>query len=159
MLLMLPNTLQDNFEDAHDTAPDTSSIRSLTRRPSINPKPQSTENETTQKDESEDHKEPVSVEAEAEPKQESQPEAEAEAEAEAGPEPDSKDEFDDVDATTLGDENEAPITQQRKSSVAPTQRLSLTSNGQLDTVSLDDETPTKPKGSWSRQLLPRGDIR
>ncbi|KUI61431.1 GTPase-activating protein GYP5 [Cytospora mali] len=146
----------DTFEDAHDTAPETSSVRSLTRRTSSNPRPQSTLNETdekdtteeetiekdtaekdtTEKDESEEeHKKPAPVEAEAETAPVSIPE----------PEPDSRDEFVDVDTTTLENENEAPTVQARKSSIAPSKRLSVTSNSQLDTVSLDDDTPAKSK--------------
>lgn len=69
-----------------------------------------------------------------------EPEAEAEA--------DSKDDFVNVETTTIGDEDEAPIAQVRKSSVAPSQRLSVASNSHLDTVSLDDDTSAKSKGRW-----------
>lgn len=53
-----------------------------------------------------------------------------------------------TDATTIEDQNEEPIAQPRKSSVAPSQRLSVTSNSELDNVNLDDEAPTEPKGPW-----------
>ncbi|ROV97095.1 hypothetical protein VMCG_07474 [Cytospora schulzeri] len=133
----------DTFEDAQDTAPENSSVRSLTRRTSSQPRPQSTtDKETIEKDEStekdepeEEQKKPDPVEVKPESVHEPEPEAET----------DSKDDFVDVDTTTIGDENEAPIAQPRKSSVAPSKRLSVASNSQLDTVSLDDDTPAKPK--------------
>ncbi|ROW00625.1 hypothetical protein VSDG_03245 [Cytospora chrysosperma] len=122
----------DTFEDAQDTAPETSSVRSLTRRTSSNPRPQSTEKEIIEKDESEEEqKKPDPVEV--------KPESVHDLEA------DSKDDFVDVETTTLGEENETPIAQPRKSSVAPGQRLSVSSNSQLDTVSLDDDTPATSK--------------
>lgn len=53
-----------------------------------------------------------------------------------------------TDATTIEDQTEEPIALPRKSSVAPSQRLSVTSNSELDNVNLDDEAPTEPKGPW-----------
>ncbi|KAI3393486.1 hypothetical protein diail_4207 [Diaporthe ilicicola] len=119
----------DSFEDAPDTVPDTSSIRSLTRRTSPIPKPQPVEPESNDKDQSQDnHK---STAAAAEPEIDTKDGA--------------KDEFEDVDNTTLGEDNDQSLAQPGRPSISPSQRLSVTSNGQLAEVSLDDEAPAQEK--------------
>lgn len=128
MVLTSPIAMQDSFEDAQDTVPDTSSIRSLTRRTS--PKPQPVEPESNDKAQSqEEHK---SIPA-AEPEEDSKV--------------DTKDEFEDVDDTPLAEDNEQSLAQPGRPSISPSQRLSVTSNSQLAEVSLDDEAPTQEKGS------------
>lgn len=134
MVLTSPIPLQDSFEDAQDTVPDTSSIRSLTRRTS--PKPQPTEPESNH-DKGQPHDE----------EQKSTPAAEPVVITKDGAEDDTKDDFQDVDNTTLGEDNDQSLAQPGRPSISPSQRLSLASNGQLAEVSLDDEAPQREKGS------------
>lgn len=133
MVLTSPIPLQDSFEDAQDTVPDTSSIRSLTRRTS--PKPQPTEPESNI-DKVLPHDE-----------QKSTPAAESAVITKDEAKDDTKDEFQDVDNTTLGEDNDQSLAEPGRPSISPSQRLSLASNGQLAEVSLDDEAPQRQKGS------------
>lgn len=134
MVLTSPIALQDSFEDAQDTVPDTSSIRSLTRRTS--PKPQPTEPESTHdKDQPQDDQ------------TKSTPAAEPQVSTNDGTKDDAKDEFEQVDNTISGEDNEQSLAQPGRPSISPSQRLSLASNGQLAEVSLDDEAPQREKGS------------
>lgn len=143
MVLTSPIALQDSFEDAQDTVPDTSSIRSLTRRTS--PKPQPTEPESNHdKDQPQDDQ------------TKSTPAAEPQVNTNDGTN-DTKDEFEEVDNTVSGEDNEQSLAQPGRPSISPSQRLSLASNGQLAEVSLDDEAPTREKGSSPAQLTPRGE--
>ena len=135
MVLTSPIALQDSFEDAPDTVPDTSSIRSLTRRTSPIPKPQPIEPESNHdKDQTQDE-------------QKSTPAAEPEVSTGDDAKDGTKDEFENVDNTALGEDNEQSLAQPGRPSISPSQRLSLTSNGQLAEVSLDDEAPPREKGS------------
>lgn len=132
MVLTSPIALQDSFEDAQDTVPDTSSIRSLTRRTS--PKPQPTEPESI------DDK----VHAQDEPKSTL---AEPEVNTANDAKDDTKDEFVEAENTASGEDNDQSLAQPGRPSISPSQRLSLASNSQLAEVSLDDEAPQREKGS------------
>ncbi|KAJ0124676.1 hypothetical protein J7T55_006016 [Diaporthe amygdali] len=114
----------DSFEDAQDTVPDTSSIRSLTRRTS--PKPQPVEPESNDKAQSQE--EHTSIHA-AEPEEDSKV--------------DTKDEFEDVDDTPLAEDNEQSLAQPGRPSISPSQRLSVTSNSQLAEMSPSESEPKK----------------
>lgn len=122
---------EDTFEDAHDNAPETPTVRSLTERPLSNPRQPVPEHETNgnaDDEVEEEHKELSSVNPE--PQSENEPE----------------DKFEEVEATSLqDDDDELTLGQQSRPSVSPTQRISVSS--QLDNVSLDDETGVEPK-SW-----------
>lgn len=124
---------EDTFEDAHDKAPETPTIRSLTEKPLSNPRqsvPESETDSSTKEDPPavEEHKEPTVVD----------PEPQSENETE--------DKFEEVgnEPTSLEDDDELTLGQQSRPSVSPTQRISVSS--QLDNVSLDDETSAEPKG-------------
>lgn len=135
-MLTSPIALQDSFEDAPDTVPDTSSIRSLTRRTSPNPKPQPPEPESNHgKDQPQEE-------------QKSTPVAEPQVNNTDGAKDDTKAESHDVDSTTIDEDNDQSLAQPGRPSISPSQRLSLASNGQLAEVSLDDEAPQREKGSW-----------
>lgn len=138
MVLTSPIALQDSFEDAPDTVPDTSSIRSLTRRTSPIPKPQPTEPESNHdKDQAQDE-------------QKTTPAAEPEVTTtKDDAKEDTKDEFEDADNTPIAEDNDQSLAQPGRPSISPSQRLSLASNSQLAEVSLDDEAPQREKGSWS----------
>jgi hypothetical protein len=116
--------------------PDTSSIRSLTRRTSPNPKPQTTEPESGHdKDQPQDDQKGTPV---AEPEVNNNTD---------GAKDDTKDEPQAVDNTTADEDNDRSLAQPGRPSISPSQRLSLASNGQLAEVSLDDEVPSRGKGS------------
>lgn len=134
IVLTSPIALQDSFEDAQDTVPDTSSIRSLTRRTSPNPKPQPAEPESNH-DKEQPQDDQKSTHA---------PEPEVNND---GVKDDTKHESQDVDNTTPGEDNDQSLAQPGRPSISPSQRLSLASNGQLAEVSLDDEAPQREKGS------------
>lgn len=126
---MEKNIQEDTFEDAHDNAPETPTVRSLTERPLSNPRQLVHESETNgsvKEEVEEEHKEPSSV----------NPEPQSENELE--------DKFEEVETTSLQDDDELTLGQQSRPSVSPTQRISVSS--QLDNVSLDDETSVEPKG-------------
>lgn len=140
---------QDTFEDAHDAAPDTTSVRSLTQRslsnnrpPPAEPAPEiakQEEEEEDQKDEPHGHVEAATAAAPVEPIPEpvQTPHHEAEEQAEA------EEEFVEVENTSVGDDDEATLAHKR---------ISVHSNGQLDNVSLDDETNTEElKGADTEQ--------
>ena len=139
MVLTSPIALQDSFEDAPDTVPDTSSIRSLTRRTS--PKPQPTEPESSHdNDQPQDDQKSTLV-------------AEPEVDNNDGAKDNTKDAPQAVDSTTADEDNDQSLAQPGRPSISPSQRLSLASNGQLAEVSLDDEAPLREKGSWLAHAL------
>lgn len=130
---------EDTFEDAHDKAPETPTIRSLTEKPLANPRqsvPESETNTSTKKDapEVDEHKEPTPVDPE--------PPVDKEKDEEPDDNPDQV----ENEPTSLDDDDELTLGQQSRPSVSPTQRISVSS--QLDNVSLDDETNAEPKGRW-----------
>lgn len=128
------------------------SVRSLTQRSVSNPRPPPavepeipTTKEEKEEEESHEVKAPTLVEPIPEPAQKAEKEAEADPKAEAEAEVEGEDEFEEVENTSVVDDDEVTLAHQR---------LSVQSNGQLDNVSLDDETPTEElKGSDTGQRL------
>lgn len=140
-LLTMDETLQeDTFEDAHDAAPETPTVRSLTERSLSNPRQSALESETSgnaNQESEEEQKEPSPVDPDDLPS-----------------ENETEDKFEEVETSSLQGDDELTLSQQRRPSVSPTQRISVTSNGQLDNVSLDDETTAEPKGALFEQGFP-----
>ncbi|KAF3765478.1 hypothetical protein M406DRAFT_67920 [Cryphonectria parasitica EP155] len=119
----------DNFEDARDAAPESSSVRSLTQRRTSHSKTPAADDEIKEEGhaepEGEHKKPPSSTESESGLNHhEQKPSSVHEAEVQ------DKDEFEEAETTSIGDSDEVTLAQQR---------LSVQSSGQLDNVSLDDE--------------------
>lgn len=160
-----PLCYQDNFEDAHDAVPETSSVRSLTSRSITRSKSPPVAEEIKEEKKEEPQEEHTTVHATQEPAPEPQhdepmngsehehtqePETtkqetkhdELEHEVEKDPEPESEPEPEPALVADTKDEFEevdtASISDSDEATLAQ-QRLSVHSNGQLDNVSLDDE--------------------
>lgn len=134
----MENTIQeDTFEDAHDAAPETPTVRSLTERSPSNPRqsvPESETNSSTKEEPAEEpKKESLTVNAESESEDE------------------TEDKFEEVETSSLQQEDDVTLAQQNRPVVSPTQRISVTSNGQLDNVSLDDSNGSDAKGPLIKQ--------
>lgn len=130
----MDNTQEDTFEDAHDAAPETPTVRSLTERSPSNPRqsvPESETNGAVKKDE---------------PEEEHMMEPVVSADADQLSDDGTEDKFEEVE-TTIDDDDDLTLGQQSRPSVSPTQRISVTSNSQLDNISLDDENSAGKQGA------------
>lgn len=129
------------------------SVRSLTQRSVSNSRPPlavepeipATKEEKEEEESHEEVKAPTAVEPAPEYIQKPEKEADADPKAEVEAKSEAEDEFEEVENTSTGDDDEVTLAHQR---------LSVQSNGELDNVSLDDETQAEElKGSDTGQRL------